>query len=662
MMARILLLIIFISMSAIPAAAELDRENSEVATNNEEADLETLLLEAQTFFLQKRPIDARAKLQKALRVAPKDYRPHMMLGTYYLAEVGHFRLANKYLLHAEKLFLKTYDLSKKEPGSYHPKWQEHSRILYLLAESRLNLDNYQGALDTLEEYESSYWDSWFPGTKSWVLWKLGRTEEAIRVAQEGLLRGANPGKTYNILGILFSSVDNRALALQSYANAIRSEKMLGSLGMISTPLNNSGEVYRESFKDSHAEASWIKALSFPDGCEHVLPSLNLAILYIDELRLLQAERVLADFEACYAANAVREDTEHKGLLSLARGRIALRKGEVNKAVEILERTAASTQWFGRIGTNENDFRFANTIALGIAYLAKAESLEDRQSSGVKDYLHSVYEQKLLRLKSWWLMRRAREIALDELNDFEDLWIRHTDAMLEYPTLGEMLAGYPERTAKARLLRMVKDDNRDDARNWYKLYLGENLLEKGELKEAEDILSEAHSKLRNRDRLARAQAITKLLLVKQERNSSWFSGSNEKDLAQMEALKEELFELLPSQFRYYDLALPVTVKIQAQNKSFESELENLAEDLTEARFLNQGEGQRFQLLVSQGDDKGKVVSLQLYDSRKSQAVASISRRIDLEAGDSTLFEDFYSAVFRHRSDPAGETLPKLTILE
>jgi len=581
----------------------------------------------------------------------------MMLGTYYLAEVGHFRLANKYLLHAEKLFN-----GDRSTDSYHPKWQEHSKILYLLAESRLNLDNYQGALDTLEVYERSYWDSWFPGTKSWVLWKLGRTEEAIQVAQEGLLRGANPGKTYNILGILFSSVDNRALALQSYANAIRSERMLGALGMIATPLNNSGEVYRESFKDNHAEASWIKALSFPDGCEHVLPSLNLAILYIDDLRLLQAERVLSDFEACYSANAVREDTEHKGLLSLARGRIALRKGEVDKAVAILEHTAASTQWFGRIGTNENDFRFANSIALGIAYKAKAESMRDKPSEGIKDYFASTYQKKVLEIKSWWLFRRAREIALDELNDFEDLWIRHTDAMVEYPSLGEMMAGYPERTARARLERMIKDDDRDDARNWYKLYLGENLLEQGKLEEAEAMLTEANSKFRARDRLVRAQAITKILLARQELRSSWFSGLSEDKANQMESLREELFELLPSQFRYYELALPVTVKVQAQDKSAESKLEALAEELTSCRFENKGEGQRYQLLVSQGDDKGAVVSLQLYDTQKAQAVANLSRRIDLSIGRAPLFEDFYSAVFRHRSDPASETLPKLTILE
>src|SRR5690606_8601721 len=148
-----------------------------------------------------------------------------------------------------------------------------------LSQARLNLDDYEGAKEVLDEFSSySYFAPWYPGSRSWVLMKLGDLEEAIRISKVGIMAGAEPGRTLNMLGILLSMTGERQGSLDVFKQAIRYELSLGQLGQPATPLNNSGEVYKEIFEEEEAERSWLRATSLPDGCEHVLRSLNLALM------------------------------------------------------------------------------------------------------------------------------------------------------------------------------------------------------------------------------------------------------------------------------------------------------------------------------------------------------------------------------------------------
>jgi tetratricopeptide (TPR) repeat protein len=205
-----------------------------------------------------------------------------------------------------------------------------------LAETRLNLDNYQGALDVLNEFGKLYFGAWYPASRAWVLMKLGKLDEAIRVARLGLLTEAEPGRTLNVLGILLSMTGKRQESLKVFNEAIMHELSMGSSGQPATPLNNSGEVYREIFNEEKAEAMWLKATSMPDGCEHVLPSMNLAIMFIEQLRLTDAKKAIDAFESCITQFPLRNGEEHRALVHLARGRIALHSGDVHSAVQHLE--------------------------------------------------------------------------------------------------------------------------------------------------------------------------------------------------------------------------------------------------------------------------------------------------------------------------------------
>lgn len=650
------------------AVPGLERQESspEPSPNGESGDFEELLSESQELLLGGRPIDARAKLQKALKINPNDYRPHLLLGQYYLFEVGHFTLAYKYVRTAEELFSKRYG-SDLNGTLDRTQWRQHQTILYLRSEAELNLDKYEKSLATLDRFSKLYWADWLPGTKAWVLMKLKRLDEAVREAQAGLVAGADPRRTYNILGILFSVQGNRELSLKAFREAIAQEVGLGFRSQIATPLNNAGEVYREMFRDGLAEASWLRATKLPDGCDHILPSLNLTNLYIDELRLLQAERTLQDFEACYAQQPLRSDTEHRALLALARGRIALRTGDPDKAIALLTEALDREQWFGKIGTNENDVRFASTITMAQALSAKAEALADTVRDTTSDSLSDRGQLPLLRLRAWWLNRQARQISLNELSDLEDLFIRNTDTMIEYPTLGEFLAGFPRRSLDRRIERMLKEDDRKNAHTYYRLYRAANYYEHGDYDDAEKLLQSILSELRPIDRLVRAEALVYLELVTRA-NGSWIWSPPEQERNASALRREEIFGILPSHLRNYGLRLPVSWP-QRYGRGLSSEAAKISGYLA-ARFEPDDGGtagnRKFELRVADqggGSAGEKSVSLSLVErasgnARCTQTVTINADGLGYEAG----VNKFITSCFSHRVDPPGEPVPQLELLE
>ncbi len=456
---------------ASPAPFDLSEEDKNKSAEELVSDAEFLLIE-------ERPLDARSKLLLALEKDPQSLEAHTMLAAYYLVHVGHYKLALKHVKQALHLFTQE---KGKPPYSEMLTKQQHAHMLHLLSQTRLNLDNYEGALAALDEYASyDYYQTWYPGSRAWILMKLGKLDEAIGTARLGLLAGAEPGRTLNILGILLSMSGQRQASLQVFQKAIAHEYSLGErLGQPATPLNNSGEVYREIFEEDKAEKSWLKATSLPDGCEHVLPSLNLAILMIEQTKYQAASRAIDSFESCVAQFPLRNGEEHRALVHLARGRIALHTGFIDEAIEHFESARKRQQWFGKIGTSEGDLRVAVLTSL-------AQAL--RRKNNQEGFLHSLstyrsfirLRNRLYRaVKAHWLFRRATQILSEDLNAIEDVYVRNTDSMLEYPTLGQTLAYLPTATLENRIALERKDDRRGNASLYYDIYLADSYLAHGQ---------------------------------------------------------------------------------------------------------------------------------------------------------------------------------------
>lgn len=432
---------------------------------------EELIREASLLLATERPLDARTKLLKAIQKDPNEYRAYYLLSGYYLVHVGHYRLALKYIKRAQELFEKK---NGKPPYSSHLLQLEHGNLIYYLSQIRLNLDNYQGALDALDLYKSyGYHAEWYPGSRSWVLMKLGRIQEAIKVAREGLLASSETGRTLNMLGILLSMNDQPQESLEVFRQAIAYEFSQGRDGQPATPLNNAGEVYKELFDDVKAESTFLRATSLPDGCEHVLPSLNLTLLYIEQHKMDAALSTMDAFQRCIAQFPLRNNEEHAALVNLARGRIDLHTGNVDRAIKRFETSLQGTQWFGKIGTNQDDLQVAATISLAQALLRQNNILAFHQPATWGEWLDQKKTRAENSLRAWWLFRRARQMLIDDLNDIEDLTIRNTDSLLEYPTLGEALSGLSNSALSRRIEVQRVKDSRAIAKVFYDAYLAEN---------------------------------------------------------------------------------------------------------------------------------------------------------------------------------------------
>jgi len=466
--------------------------SSLVDQNDENKTPEDFLVDAAILMQEERLLDARTKLLKAIERDPTFYRAHLMLAGYYIVHVGHFRLALKYVKQAEKLFEAQSGLA---PYLRESDQSVHANILYLLAQTRLNLDNYEGALAALDLFEKQgYFADWYPATRAWVLMKLGRLEEAITTARVGLLSPAESGRTLNMLGILLSMHGEPDAALKVFQDAIQYELALGAGGQPATPLNNSGEVYKEMFLEDRAEGAWSRAKNLPDGCEHVLPSLNLSLLYIDHLALKSAAESISSFLQCFSQYTLRNGEEHQALVHLARGRIALHSGHLVQAIDFLEQALDEVQWFGKIGTNELDLRSGAMVSLAQALEFRNNQL--RLTSGITSlaWVTSLRERALNSVRIWWLRRRSLQVLIEDLKNFEDLRIRNTDSLLEYPTLGTLLTSLPASTFARRIGQEDDRDKRQESDIYYRAYKAENTLargnEQGGKKQLDALLSEA----------------------------------------------------------------------------------------------------------------------------------------------------------------------------
>lgn len=516
-------------------------EQQDMSDDNKSA--EELILEASILLTDERLLDARSKLLKALQKDPKEYRIHMMLAGYYMEHVGHFRLALRYTRQAIALF---EEKNGSPPYSDMRMQAEHAHLLYLLSQARLNLDNYQGSLEVLDEYASyNYYSGWYPGTRAWVLMKLNKLDEAIKTARIGVFSGAEPGRTLNMLGILLSMHGDREDSLKIFREAIQYELSLGTAGQPATPLNNSGEVYKEIFKEDKAEGSWTRAIKMPDGCQHVLPSLNLVLMYIEQLNFVGAKRTISNFESCIAQFPLRNGEEHEALVHLARGRIYLHSGNVNQAIKHLEAALEERQWFGKIGTSPEDLKVGALISLAQALNAKNNLIRLSRSATPVDWFSDSGEIVENRFRSWWLMRRARQILTEDLEDLEDLYIRNTDSMIEYPSFGEVLSELPRKPLENRLSYESQNDQRKEAVVYYKTYLAENYLNSwGKSSEAINLLDQALSSMRPRyDDLLK----THVLRLKANLAS--------KTSLQYADLTNQIFNLNRASLRNYGLALP-----------------------------------------------------------------------------------------------------------
>jgi tetratricopeptide (TPR) repeat protein len=621
---KILLLACLLLPAALVATAqEVDPLDSsqiywpdpfESNVSDEQKSEDELISDALNLQSQEKLLDYRSKLLTLVRRFPKNLTGHLLLSEYYLRSVGHFRLSMRYALKAKKIFLDTYG-QPPYPNNFTGQ-AIHSSILSLISDIELNLDDYQASLDSLLEMEKfGYYEQQLPSSKAWVLMKLNRVEEAIATARAGVMMGAAPGHTLNVLGILLSLHDEREASIATFQQAIDYELSFGSDGNASTPLNNIGEVYRETFQEDLAINAWEQAVRLPDGCQHILPSLNLAVVHLESLNLNDANEALNNFESCFAQYTLKNDEEHKAIILLARGRIAWLSGDIDQAIEDFTTGLNRQQWFGKIGTSQEDLEAGLRVSLATALASKIQELKNTKSWSIGAYFKNLGERISLDANRRWQLRKARLLLFGRLSDFEDLYARHSDSMLDYSWLGTILRDQNSSFIERLVEKTQKGDRRTRAQNYYNLYRAENLVAHGSYEAARPLLQSVISEARKPyDQGVKANALSLLAQTYQPNEAEY----------QKSVL--ELFEINPAIIKLRGLKLPV----QALG------VEQAARDiLTEYNFIWSASSPWGIKLESNGETQ----RLNFYEVSKQ---ALIKRAESKQAQD--LYKNFIEAVF------------------
>jgi hypothetical protein len=269
------------------------------------------------------------------------------------------------------------------------------------------------------------------------------------------------------------------------------------------------------------------------------------LLYIEHTKFRAAASAIDSFEKCIAQFPLRNNEEHAALVALARGRIDLHTGHIGRAIQRFETALDGTQWFGKIGTNQNDLLAAATISLAQALRAQNALYDTYRPTSWTEWLSIQKASSANSVRAWWLSRRARQMLIGELNDLEDLTIRNTDSLLEYPTLGDTLEGLSRISLERKLKRQREKDTRGPAQLFYDAYLGQNSLGWWRRSQGLSLLDGVIERARpQRDELLRIHA----MLLRLQSTSP--SNPRYRDLAY------RVFNTVPAALRNYGMRLPI----------------------------------------------------------------------------------------------------------
>jgi len=416
-------------------------------------------------------LDAREKFQEAIRADPDNYEGYLYLAEYYKNQVGHYKLSKKYLTQANEKFTK-----KNGPAPYldFDTKSIHAKLLLTESSLFLYLDKYKQAIDTLDTYKNlNYYSEYYISSRAWIEMKMGEIDKSIQTAQDGLFYSMNPSHILNVLGISLSINKQRKEALEIFEKAIEYEIALKEYGSPSTPLNNSGEVLREIFKEDKALYNFKKSASYPDACENILPYFNITVVNLDSLNLFQSKKALVDFNKCFSQYTLKNKEEHQVNIDLGFSRIAFHLGNIPEAIKKINSANEKQQWFGSIGTSPDDMSVAINTSLLNILKAYSHHLKFNNFT-LKEKVLNNYQ----RLKNYLRFKKTiknTRVTLAKLKNFEDIYIRNSDSMIEYSQLGIIFSDILPKVTKERINTEINNDIRQEAQLYYKAFLAESMI-------------------------------------------------------------------------------------------------------------------------------------------------------------------------------------------
>jgi tetratricopeptide (TPR) repeat protein len=544
---RLILLVALSTALAMAAAALAHAQNLLDLARAAEPGAEATARELEAWHLARAQkfIEAREVATSLVRDRPDSYVGHFVLGL-----VQHYGESNfpKALYHLKKA-LALYERRHGSPPSPDAPWRWHARLLRELAEVHGALESYRERLSFIERHNRTY-DPDLIAEQAWPLMKLGRYDEARRLAREGLADG-DPRQTNIGLNALCAIEFEAGRDGESYEACKRALEHARRRGRVNAvDLTNFAEASRSLFKLAEAERVLLEATR-ADATWYGNPWMELAALYTRQGRLAEAVSALRKIPGYIAQRPphVRDADRNERRRTMAAFLLVADRPE-----DALRITSEALVTPDRRSHNSRDPAQDRALVALLDRRARLVVAEKRLEEAVAEPWYDRWwafaEASWVCFEAWLSGKQAARLLTAEERLVGTFRIGTAESAIMPPWMaGDLVHVAGPGVARGALDEARQRDQRPGASAYYDAFEAEAALDQGNAERAVSLGTRALSSLGPAEALLTAR--TRAVVAE----ARWQRGQ----LAEARAQYNRALSTDPGVFRRLGLALPVVIR-------------------------------------------------------------------------------------------------------
>ncbi len=448
-----------------------------------------------------RYIKAREAAEDLLERQPDSYLGHFILGCVFHYGEANFPWSLYHLDKALRLFEARHG---SMPGPSGP-WRWHARMLVELAAIHAELEHHEERLVFFARHNALY-DPDIVAAQAWPLLKLGRYDDARRVAEAGV-RSGDPVEVaigLNALCAIGFEAGNEIEGYEACRAALEHARSSGRESE-SVDYTNFAEAARSVFKLDEAERVLLEGTRANSiGYGH--PWLDLADLYIRGARFAEALDALREVPRLRSRREphMRDSDRNESRRALASFFLVVGRPE-----EALRITEAALVMPDRRGHSSRDPAQDGVIVALLdrrARLTVAELQREKASAlGVVDRLGAHWDAARLKVQAWMSGRRAARLLADDERLVGFFRIGGAQAAIVQPWIvGDLVEVLGAGVVFESIRRARERDRRPGADAYYDAFEAEASLAMGDETRAIELAQRARGALGDGEALLRAR--------------------------------------------------------------------------------------------------------------------------------------------------------------
>ena len=368
--------------------------------------------EADQLLRDSRFVKAREIGEAMLKADPNSFEAQSILGRVHLYGEGNPGKADYYLRKSHKAIVSTFDAPSTAQGP----WDCYGDVLWSLREAAMDLEEYEQAVDWVDEYNEAFPHAATPERYGWPLMKMGRMDEARsrmeRAQQEVKDAPEAVNSILNTIGAVEYEVGNFQESLDAYEEIVRRvESGQGERDPVF--YSNAAEAARDLLDYPTCEKHLLKATRYLHSYSYSTPWLDLADLYIGQGRQPEAIQALERHSRHLARCKPGVQNQKRATSQAVLGMTLMACGYDVEACDLLKEVAVHGDRNSGTSTKRSLVRSRNNFFYREALKQKRERLRERRSyADLKDWFQLYFEELTLDRAIESARRECAALAID----------------------------------------------------------------------------------------------------------------------------------------------------------------------------------------------------------------------------------------------------------